>query len=103
MSDLENIVMELVVSGGNARACAIEALRAAKTGDFHKAAGLINECNEALEGAHKVQTEVLQSEARGGRMEVSLLMVHAQDHLMNAITVKDLVVEMIDILKAKGE
>lgn len=28
---------------------------------------------------------------------MSLLMVHAQDHLMNAMTVKDLAAEMIDL------
>ncbi|HCW36206.1 MAG TPA: PTS cellobiose transporter subunit IIA, partial [Staphylococcus sp.] len=31
--------------------------------------------------------------------ELNLLLIHSQDHLMNAITVKDLANEMIDLYK----
>ncbi|OUZ16436.1 hypothetical protein A5868_001357, partial [Enterococcus sp. 12F9_DIV0723] len=33
------------------------------------------------------------------KSNISLLMVHAQDHLMNAITIKDLAIELVDILE----
>ncbi|MDR4151396.1 hypothetical protein FO584_33655, partial [Bacillus thuringiensis] len=52
------------------------------------------------------QTERIQSEARGEKTEVSVLLIHAQDHSMNAITVKELAAEFIDLykkLEAKGE
>ena len=38
---------------------------------------------------------MIQQEAMGERTEVTLLLVHAQDHIMNAMTVLDLVREMI--------
>ena len=51
-----------------------------------------------------MQTQLLTKEANGERSEVSLLMVHAQDHLMNAMTVKDLATEIVDIYKnQRGE
>ena len=53
--------------------------------------------------AHEIQTEMIQNELNGKKVEVGLLMVHAQDHLMNAMTVMDLCKEMIDILKINKE
>lgn len=46
---------------------------------------------EELSKAHHYQTELIQNEAGGEKTEMTLLMVHAQDHLMNAMTVKDMV------------
>ncbi|MDW2796126.1 PTS lactose/cellobiose transporter subunit IIA [Clostridium boliviensis] len=97
--DIEMIVMKLVVNGGNARSTAIEALRAAKAGDFKKADELMEEADTILKEAHEIQTEMIQNELNGNKVEVGLLMVHAQDHLMNAMTVMDLSKEMIDILR----
>lgn len=97
--DIEMIVMKLVVNGGNARSTAIEALRAAKVGDFKKADELMEEADTILKEAHEIQTEMIQNELNGNKVEVGLLMVHAQDHLMNAMTVMDLCKEMIDILR----
>ncbi|WP_336624235.1 PTS lactose/cellobiose transporter subunit IIA [Clostridium boliviensis] len=96
---MEMIVMKLVVNGGNARSTAIEALRAAKAGDFKKADELMEEADTILKEAHEIQTEMIQNELNGNKVEVGLLMVHAQDHLMNAMTVMDLSKEMIDILR----
>ncbi|MBE5977236.1 PTS lactose/cellobiose transporter subunit IIA [Hungatella xylanolytica] len=97
--NIEMIVMKLVVNGGNARSTAIEALRAAKVGDFKKADELMEEADTILKEAHEIQTEMIQNELNGNKVEVGLLMVHAQDHLMNAMTVMDLCKEMIDILR----
>ncbi|EAG9877164.1 PTS lactose/cellobiose transporter subunit IIA, partial [Listeria monocytogenes] len=55
----------------------------------------------ALLEAHHSQTSLIQGEARGEKAEVSLLLVHAQDHLMNAITFKDLAKEIVDLYRSK--
>lgn len=99
--DIEMIVMKLVVCGGNARSSAIEALRSAKNGDFKHADQLMEDAEKTIQEAHEVQTEMIQNELNGKKAEVGLLMVHAQDHLMNAMTVMDLCKEMIDILRTK--
>lgn len=97
--DMEMIVMKLVVSAGNARSTAIEGLRAAKNGEFQLAETRLEEADQLILEAHEIQTEMIQNELNGKKVEVGLLMVHAQDHLMNAMTVMDLCKEMIDILK----
>ena len=52
-----------------------------------------------IKEAHRVQTDLIQKEAGGEKTEVTLLMVHAQDHLMNAITVKELASEFVELYK----
>ncbi|MGL5437841.1 MAG: PTS lactose/cellobiose transporter subunit IIA [Lachnospiraceae bacterium] len=94
--------MELVVNAGSARSIAIEAIRAAKSGDFAKADAMLGEADKTLLKSHEVQTELIQKELNGEKVEVGLLMVHAQDHLMNAMTVMDLAREIIDILKERN-
>ncbi|MBE7719267.1 PTS lactose/cellobiose transporter subunit IIA [Lacrimispora indolis] len=97
--DIEMVIMKLVVSSGNARSTAIEALRAARDENFEYADKLMNEADQMILQSHEVQTEMIQNELNGEKVEVGLLMVHAQDHLMNAMTVMDLCKEMIEILK----
>lgn len=97
--DMEVLVMELVVNGGNARYASLEAVRSARKGDFEAAGKLMAECDEVLGIAHNMQTDLIQKEAAGHHTEMNLFMVHAQDHLMNAMTVRDLSAEIIEILK----
>lgn len=91
------VIMQLIVHGGTARSKAMEAIRYAKEGDIAKANELIIEATDALEQAHDFQSELIQNEADGNKVEISLLMVHAQDHLMNAMTIKDLAKEFVDM------
>jgi PTS system cellobiose-specific IIA component len=93
----EEEIMELIVHGGDARSKAIEAMRKMKDNDFESARALMKECHESILIAHKVQTKLLQEEASGANGEVQLLMVHAQDHLMDAMVMRDMVDNLIDI------
>ncbi|NRY61706.1 PTS lactose/cellobiose transporter subunit IIA [Clostridium beijerinckii] len=94
---MDQVVMELVVNGGHARSKSMEAIKAARKGDIEFAKEKIKEANEALNKAHNFQTSLIQKEAAGEEVGISLLMVHAQDHLMNAMTVRDLAKEMISM------
>lgn len=94
---MEEIIMNLIVNGGDARSKAMMAIQSAKTGDIAKARELMTEASESLDKAHDYQTNLIQNEAAGNKVELSLLMIHAQDHLMNAMTVRDLAQEFIDM------
>lgn len=97
MENQEQIVFGLILHGGNGRSSAMEAIAAAKKGDISTAREKLQEASDALNEAHKIQTSLIQGEVRGEKSSVSLLMVHAQDHLMNAMTVKDLAREFVDL------
>lgn len=89
----------LILHGGNARSCSMEAIDCAKRGEFTEAEAKLQEALEELKEAHRVQTDLIQKEAGGEKTEVTLLMVHAQDHLMNAITVKELASEFVELYR----
>ena len=74
---------------------AFQAIQQAKAGEFAEAESSLNEASEQLREAHDVQTDLLTRLAQGEKIGWNLYMVHAQDHLMNAITFKDLAVEVV--------
>ncbi|MDF7669292.1 PTS lactose/cellobiose transporter subunit IIA [Lactobacillus sp. ESL0703] len=89
--------MGLIANGGNAKSLAFEAIRAAKKGDIDTARAKLKEADDSLLQAHNSQTDMLTKEAQGEHTQVTLLVVHSQDHLMNAITFRDLAGEMVDL------
>ncbi len=101
MDEME--IMTLVVNSGNARSLALEALDDAKNGNFDDAEAKLAEADKVLLDAHEVQTEMIQKELNGGGIDVSLLVVHSQDHLMCAMLCLDLVKELVAIFKAQAQ
>ena len=94
------IIMTLIANSGDAKSSSIEAIRAARRKDFKLAEESIENARKLLNKAHKSQTDLLTQEASGNSIEISLLLIHAQDHLMNAITTTDLAEEMIELYKS---
>ncbi|KFN04588.1 PTS lactose/cellobiose transporter subunit IIA [Bacillus clarus] len=99
METIETMAFHLILHGGNARSCAMEAIDYAKRGEFTEAETKLQEALDELKEAHRLQTDLIQKEAGGEKTEVTLLMIHAQDHLMNAITVKELASEFVELYK----
>lgn len=92
----EEEIMAIITFGGDARSSCLKAVKAAQQGKLEEADKLIENGKKNLTIAHNTQTKLIQAELRGESGKISLLMVHAQDHLMNAITVMDLATEMIN-------
>ncbi len=95
----ELVIMQLIMAGGNAKSAAVEAIRAAKAGTFDLAEAKLKEADSFMVDAHNAQTAMLTKEAQGEHATVSLLMVHAQDHIMNAITFRDLAGEIVELYR----
>ena len=95
-NDLEEVVMGLIINSGQARSLAYAALKQAKQGDF-AAAKAMEQSRQALSEAHRVQTQLIESDEGEGKMKVSLVLVHAQDHLMTSMLARELVAELIEL------
>lgn len=91
------IIMNIINYSGEAKSLSMEGLAFAKKGDILEGRKNIEVANEKISAAHKSQTKLIQSEAQGNKQDFSLLLVHAQDHLMNSITVRDMAIEFIDL------
>ncbi len=94
--EISMIGFEIVAYAGDAQTDLIAALDAARAGDFDKAEELAKSANEALIGAHDTQTKLLSQEAGGGTMDVTFIMVHAQDTLMTTMMLEKQTRFMID-------
>lgn len=99
--DMEQVIMELIVNSGDARSSAIEAICSARKGDMDEAEQKLKEAEQTISKAHQMQTDLIQREINGEKTDITLLMVHAQDHLMNAMTVIDLSNELIEMMKGR--
>ncbi|MCR4950906.1 MAG: PTS lactose/cellobiose transporter subunit IIA [Solobacterium sp.] len=101
--DREENIMRLILSAGNARSFAIEAYRKARLRSYAEAEYLMKQADEAIDAAHVLQTEMITDELNGSASGITMLAVHAQDHTMNALTVIDLVREMILTMKEERD
>ncbi|WP_297376637.1 PTS lactose/cellobiose transporter subunit IIA [uncultured Helcococcus sp.] len=99
----EEDITLLISNSGNAKSLAMEAINEAANGNFDKADEYIEEAKESFLEAHKIQTKLIGQEMTGQPVEISLLMVHAQDHLMNSLTTRDLAVQIINLYKKLEE
>ena len=95
MSENNEVEFKLIMHSGNAKSYAMEAIREADKGNFEKANELLKEADKELLNAQKSHSGVVQSEAAGERVEVSLLLVHAEDHLASSTVLVSLAKEMV--------
>ena len=96
-----DISFQIICSSGEARSMAMEAISLAKEGKIEEARQMLADARTEINKAHKHQTNLITSEANGEKNEVSVLLIHSQDHLMNGMTVLDMAGEFIDLYERK--
>ena len=82
--------MEIIVNAGQSRSLCFEALHAARQGNLDEAKSLLREADGYARQAHKMQTKLIEQDAGEARQPMTLIMVHAQDHLMNSLLARAL-------------
>ncbi|EPL0396494.1 PTS lactose/cellobiose transporter subunit IIA [Enterobacter ludwigii] len=97
MIALEEAVMEIIVNAGQSRSLCFEALHAARQGNLDEAKSLLREADGYARQAHKMQTKLIEEDAGEARQPMTLIMVHAQDHLMNSLLARELSEEIIHL------
>ncbi|WP_238900962.1 MULTISPECIES: PTS lactose/cellobiose transporter subunit IIA [unclassified Clostridium] len=99
MDQLEMAIMNIIINAGDCKNHAYMALNLVNEGKYEEAENEMQLANDALGKAHDAQTEMLQKEASGEKIELSVLFVHAQDHLMTSISEKNLIEQIIELRK----
>lgn len=97
VKNLQLLSFNIILHAGNARSNAMEAINMAKKYNFKAAREMIELADSEFIKAHEVQTELLKKEASGKKHEIPIILIHAQDHLMTALMMKDTANEMIDM------
>lgn len=100
---MEATIFTIISCAGQARSLCFSALQAARQGDFTAAEEALARAQAELLKTHQVHTDMIQREAAGEPQAVSLLLMHAEDHLMTSLFAKDLMVELVAMLKEQAE
>ncbi|OVE67414.1 PTS lactose/cellobiose transporter subunit IIA [Clostridium diolis] len=99
MEELELAIMNIIINAGDCKNHAYMALNNVNEGNYEEAEKEMQLANDALAKAHEGQTMFLHKEANGEKVDISVLFVHAQDHLMTAITEKNLIEQIMELRK----
>ncbi|MCS3434277.1 PTS lactose/cellobiose transporter subunit IIA [Klebsiella sp. BIGb0407] len=103
MLDAEEAVMGIIVNAGHSRSLCYEALQCAKAGDFEKANSLLKMAVVAGKEAHIIQTKLIEEDEGMGKTPMTLVMVHAQDHLMTSILCREIITELIELYQSNTD
>ncbi|MEC0301555.1 PTS lactose/cellobiose transporter subunit IIA [Terribacillus saccharophilus] len=95
----EQVCFQMILHSGNARSKVLQALRLYREGDIEKVNDMLADAEDDLSLVHKVHFQLVQQEAGGKQPELSLLFLHAEDHFMSTLTMKEMVKEMIPIFQ----
>jgi len=95
--ELQNDLIEIISLSGNVKKKFLKAVKYAKNDEAEKAEKIYQEADDQLINAHLKQTELIKKEANGEKIESSLMLTHAQDHLMTAILLRDMAKEFMDL------
>ena len=99
MDELELVAFEIISNVGMAKSLAMEAIREARNGNYDEAEKKIEEAKGFLLEGHHAHSGLIHKEANGEKLEFSLKIMHAEDQLISAETIKDIAIELIEMSK----
>lgn len=93
----EEFLMMLLCQAGEARSAVMQAMIEARNGDFEQAEIMLNTAEKALTEVHRTQTSLIGFDEGEGKVIMTLILTHIQDHIMTAMLCRDLANEIIEI------
>lgn len=99
MNDIELIAFEIISNASMAKSLAIEALREARSCNYIIAEDKLEEAKKFLLQGYNAHAVLTKKESSGEKLEFSFIIMHAQDQLMSAETIRDLALEIIAMHK----
>ncbi|HEM3588893.1 TPA: PTS cellobiose transporter subunit IIA [Streptococcus suis] len=97
--ELQVAAFQIILHSGTARTEVHESFAAMRAGDYETASEKLETANTELVEAHHAQTKLLQDYASGIEIKIEIIMVHAQDHLMTTMTLREVALEMLELYK----
>ncbi|MBZ6003151.1 PTS cellobiose transporter subunit IIA [Leuconostoc gelidum subsp. aenigmaticum] len=97
--EIQVIAFEIILHSGNSRTNIHEAFEAMRRKDFKLSDQKLKDSNAELLLAHKAQTNLLQTYAAGTKIDMEIILVHAQDHLMTTMTLREMAIEMQNLYR----
>jgi len=96
------LCFQMISAAGTACSMYMEALNAAKTGDFEEAERLIGEGDQLQIQGHTLHAELISQEAGGTDVPMNLILVHSEDQMMKTEIIKVMAEEFIEMYRSKS-
>ncbi len=97
--EVQGVAFQIILESGDARSMIHEAFEMMRESKFEDADTKLTEAKEAVVRAHGAQTDLLQKYAGGTAIDMDIIMVHSQDHLMTTMTLREVAAEMLHLYK----
>nr|WKT13894.1 PTS lactose/cellobiose transporter subunit IIA [Borrelia sp. BU AG58] len=101
---IDEVSMPVVAYSGEAKSFLREALAHAKIGDYTKSSEIIKESRSSIAKAHEAHRDVIHySTINPDSIKTPFILIHAEDHLMSAISELSIFEELIQVYKIINE
>ncbi|MBR1828858.1 MAG: PTS lactose/cellobiose transporter subunit IIA [Atopobiaceae bacterium] len=99
MNELQRASFQIIAAVGEARCSYIEAVAAAEQGDFARAEELLAQGDHEFAQGHKHHFALVQREATGDPVDMTLIITHAEDQLMSAESIRIMADQLIRVYR----
>lgn len=100
---LQEVAFDIILNSGDARTLVHEGFKNMRQGEYAEVKKSLEQANDLLVKAHRAQTGFLREYANGEKIEMEIIMVHAQDHLMTTMTLKEVAIEMLALYQSVSD
>ena len=94
MTSYDELAFQIISLAGDGRGKLTEAMKHARKNNFGKAADCLREADKVLLKAHELQTQELLKTLTE---PLNVVITHAQDYVMTALAMRDMVEEIINL------
>ena len=101
--EIQVTAFEIILHSGNGRTIVHEAFGLMDDSKFTEAQQKLDDANEEILQAHLSQNDLLKKYASGTVIDMEIIMVHAQDHLMTTMTLYEVANQMMNMYKKIAE
>lgn len=98
--NVEKISFNIISNAGEARNLIYDALDEIKDKNYDKATDKIKKAESLIFYAHEEHVKLITEEAKGNKINLELLLIHAMDILMAAESERDIAKKIMEILKS---
>lgn len=97
--EVQRISFKVISHAGDAFDHYVKAGTAASEFDFEEAEEEMKQGGKEMVLAHQAQTDLLNAEVNGEDLPFSIILIHAQDHLMHAMSYEQNVRDLIKVYR----
>ena len=94
---VEQVSLQMITQVCDVTAGCMRAMEEAKAGNIQEARELLKEAEKGYGKCHEIHSELISRMASGETIEFHLLLVHAEDQMMNAEVIKIMAEQIVDL------